>query len=72
MLRSSARCEARHSAQSIAVCMVNPGPVQTPIWAKSTGQADQLLAAAPPQAAALYGRLIQQARASRARSNLTR
>ena len=50
----------RGGAQGIAVSMVNPGAVKTPIWSKATGLADELLAAGPPQAAALYGRLIQQ------------
>ncbi len=58
VLRSRAR--RVHGAQGIAVRMVNPGAVKTPIWSKAAGLADELLTAAPPQAAALYGRLIQQ------------
>lgn len=58
VLRSCAR--GVHGVQGIVVRMVNPGAVKTPIWSKATGLADELLDAAPPQAAALYGRLIQQ------------
>lgn len=39
---------------------MSPGAVRTPIWTKSTAAADELLAAAPPAAERLYGRLIRQ------------
>lgn len=53
-------------SQGIKVSMVNPGAVRTPIWSKSTGQADQLLAEAPPLAGTLYGGLIRQVQAGAA------
>ena len=42
------------------MCLISPGAVRTPIWSKSGADAAALLAAAPAEAATLYGLLIRQ------------
>ena len=43
------------------VCSVQPGPIDTPIWAKSRLAAEALRAEFPPQAHGLYGAVMQAA-----------
>jgi NAD(P)-dependent dehydrogenase (short-subunit alcohol dehydrogenase family) len=45
----------------IEVCLVEPGAIATPIWEKSIGEAERTLAAMPPEANELYGKLIESA-----------
>jgi short-subunit dehydrogenase len=40
------------------VAIVEPGAVATEIWRKGTAAADELLAQAPPEAEAVYGKVI--------------
>jgi NAD(P)-dependent dehydrogenase (short-subunit alcohol dehydrogenase family) len=47
----------------VSVIVVEPGGVKTPIWRKGNSAADELLAAAPPEAERLYGGLINALRA---------
>jgi NAD(P)-dependent dehydrogenase (short-subunit alcohol dehydrogenase family) len=46
----------------IAVSIVEPGDVQTPIWRKGLEAADKMLAAWPPQAFVLYGPMVEMMR----------
>lgn len=48
--------------QGIAVVVVEPGGVKTPIWKKGTEAADAMLAKMPPEAERLYGRLADAIR----------
>ena len=41
-------------ASGIHVAAVEPGPIQTPIWNKSSGAADQMSKEAPPEILSLY------------------
>lgn len=49
--------------QGIAVSVVEPGGVKTPIWAKGIETANRIEAAAPPEAERRYGRLVRAMRA---------
>jgi NAD(P)-dependent dehydrogenase (short-subunit alcohol dehydrogenase family) len=46
----------------IPVSLIEPGAIATPIWDKSSADADARLAAMPPEARRLYGPLIEAAR----------
>ncbi|HEX2233153.1 MAG TPA: SDR family oxidoreductase [Thermoleophilaceae bacterium] len=47
----------------VEVVLIEPGGVKTPIWRKGNRAADELLAAAPPEADRLYGKLVTSLRA---------
>jgi NAD(P)-dependent dehydrogenase (short-subunit alcohol dehydrogenase family) len=56
---------------NIHVSAVEPGPIETPIWGKSTAVADALCTQAPPEIASLYAHrlaLIREAIAQKART----
>lgn len=53
-------CKCHVPLQGIEVCLVSPGAVRTPIWSKSGNAATALMAGAPAEAEAMYGRLIRQ------------
>lgn len=61
-LTDSLRAELR--PWGIEVCLVEPGPVATPIWDKSLAAADQMVQKLPPQALALYGPAFARMRES--------
>jgi len=47
----------------VDVVLVEPGGVKTPIWDKAEELADDTLEDVPPEAEALYGKLIEAVRA---------
>ena len=49
--------------QGVAVIVIEPGGVKTPIWRKGTAVADEMAASMPPEAERLYGRLRDAIRA---------
>jgi NAD(P)-dependent dehydrogenase (short-subunit alcohol dehydrogenase family) len=59
-LTDSLRVELR--TWSIPVSLVEPGPIDTPIWSKSTQWADELAAPAAPELLALYAAEIATVR----------
>jgi NAD(P)-dependent dehydrogenase (short-subunit alcohol dehydrogenase family) len=61
----SLRRELRHLG--VAVVVVEPGGVKTPIWQKGTAAADEMLEEIPPQAQELYGGLVEAVRAESAK-----
>jgi NAD(P)-dependent dehydrogenase (short-subunit alcohol dehydrogenase family) len=52
----------------VHVAIVEPGAVATEIWRKGTAAADELLSEAPPEAEAVYGKLIAALRAEAAKA----
>lgn len=48
----------------MAVSIVEPGAIATPIWEKSSNEADAVLEAMPPEALALYGGAVDTLRAA--------
>jgi NAD(P)-dependent dehydrogenase (short-subunit alcohol dehydrogenase family) len=48
--------------QGVAVSLIEPGAVKTPIWEKGLATADDLEAGMPPEADALYGHLVRALR----------
>jgi NAD(P)-dependent dehydrogenase (short-subunit alcohol dehydrogenase family) len=52
-LTDSLRVELR--PWDLAVCLVEPGPIATPIWEKSLAEGEQMVQNLPPQADAFYG-----------------
>jgi NAD(P)-dependent dehydrogenase (short-subunit alcohol dehydrogenase family) len=60
-LTDSLRCELR--PWGIQVAIVEPGSIATPIWEKSTTDADRMEAQLPPEGHALYGAAIKALRA---------
>eukprot|EP00877_Chromochloris_zofingiensis_P006224 jgi/Chrzof1/1855/Cz10g23240.t1 len=48
------------AAQGVAVVIIKPGPVKTPIWSKSRDVSQQLMQLLPPIAQQLYGTLIHR------------
>ena len=48
--------------QGIDVVVIEPGGIKTPIWDKGTATADRIAEDSPPEAIALYGRLIDAVR----------
>ena len=48
---------------SIAVSIVEPGDIQTPIWEKTQRYADEMLAGLPAEAKSLYGEAAERVRA---------
>jgi NAD(P)-dependent dehydrogenase (short-subunit alcohol dehydrogenase family) len=46
----------------VSVSLIEPGGVKTPIWEKGTETANELEAAMPPEAAELYGGMVQTLR----------
>ncbi len=69
-LSDALRMELRPSG--VHVALVEPGPIATPIWSRSTDAAKQRLAAMPDSAKALYGaeidRVFSMTRQTEARS----
>jgi NAD(P)-dependent dehydrogenase (short-subunit alcohol dehydrogenase family) len=59
-LTDSLRMELR--PWGIEVCLVEPGPIATPIWAKSLAVAEQMVQNLPPQAHAFYGSAFDKMR----------
>ncbi len=59
-MADSLRVELRH--WGIAVSLVEPGSVKTPIWDKATEQAEQLSARVPTEAWTLYAEDMEQMR----------
>jgi NAD(P)-dependent dehydrogenase (short-subunit alcohol dehydrogenase family) len=49
--------------QGVAVIVIEPGGVKTPIWRKGTAKADEVAASMPPEMERLYGRLRDAIRA---------
>ena len=49
----------------VHVAIVEPGAVATEIWRKGTAAADELIESAPPEAEAIYGKVIAAIRARR-------
>ena len=49
--------------QGVAVIVIEPGGVKTPIWRKGTAVADEVAASMPPEMERLYGRLRDAIRA---------
>ena len=49
--------------QGVAVIVIEPGGVKTPIWRKGTSVADEMAASMPPEMERLYGRLRDAIRA---------
>jgi NAD(P)-dependent dehydrogenase (short-subunit alcohol dehydrogenase family) len=64
-MSDSLRRELR--GQGVDVVVIEPGGVKTPIWDKGTERGDSLLAAMPPEAHRLYGRLVDALRAQTAK-----
>ena len=64
-MSDSLRRELR--GQGVDVVVIEPGGVKTPIWDKGTELGDSLLAAMPPEAHRLYGRLVDALRAQTAK-----
>lgn len=60
-MSDSLRREVR--GQGVDVIVIEPGGVKTPIWGKGNELAEQLQAEAPPEAARLYGPLVEAVRA---------
>lgn len=60
-LTDSLRAELR--PWRIQVAVIEPGSIATPIWEKSTAEADRMEAALPPEGHALYGKAIKALRA---------
>lgn len=52
------------AGQGIKVILIRPGAVKTPIWSKSTNEADTLLESIPAEGIARYDRLIRQVQAA--------
>jgi NAD(P)-dependent dehydrogenase (short-subunit alcohol dehydrogenase family) len=50
-------------SQGVDVIVIEPGGVKTPIWKKGEELADEMTEGMPPEAAKLYGRLIERVRA---------
>jgi NAD(P)-dependent dehydrogenase (short-subunit alcohol dehydrogenase family) len=61
-MSDSLRREVRD--HGVDVILIEPGGVKTPIWQKSRGSAEEMLADAPPEAEQLYGTLITAVRAN--------
>src|SRR3954470_9073981 len=59
-MSDSLRRELR--SQGVDVVLVEPGGVKTPIWNKAEALADDMLEEVPPEAEALYGKLIAAVR----------
>jgi NAD(P)-dependent dehydrogenase (short-subunit alcohol dehydrogenase family) len=59
-LTDSLRVELR--PWDIEVCLVEPGPIATPIWEKSLAVAEQMVQNLPPQAHAFYGSAFDRMR----------
>src|SRR5918997_526014 len=47
----------------VDLILIEPGGVKTPIWKKGASVADEIQADMPPEAARLYGRMIERVRA---------
>jgi NAD(P)-dependent dehydrogenase (short-subunit alcohol dehydrogenase family) len=60
-LSDSLRRELR--PQAVDVVVIEPGGVKTPIWKKGNELADDLQAGMPPEAARLYGPMVEALRA---------
>ena len=60
-LTDSLRAELR--PWGIQVAVIEPGSIATPIWEKSTAEADRMEATLPPEGHALYGKAIKALRA---------
>ncbi len=60
-LTDALRCELR--PWGIQVAIVEPGSIATPIWEKSTAEADRMEAQLPPEGHTLYGAAIKALRA---------
>ena len=52
----------------VHVAIVEPGAVATEIWRKGTAAADELIESAPPEAEAVYGKVIAAIRAQAAKA----
>ena len=52
----------------IHVSIIEPGAIATPIWQKSTQEANRLQSGLPPEAARLYGKALEAVRKGAARS----